>query len=70
MTPPWLPMTPIFITESVSPKQMWMFENNQSSKSLFSTVLLQFKLRKLKYLNSFGKLDAKFVKTNFLKTFS
>ena len=26
MTPPWLPMTPIFITESVSPKQMWMFE--------------------------------------------
>ena len=38
MIPPWLPMTPIFITESVSPKQMWMFENNQSSKSLFSTV--------------------------------
>ena len=42
MTPPWLPMTPIFITSSVSPKQMWLFENNQSSKSLFSTVLLQF----------------------------
>ena len=43
MTPPWLSMTPIFfITESVSPIKMWMFAKNQSSKSLFLTVLRQF----------------------------